>query len=384
MDMQYRVGVLVLVLVVACGSRGDPKATSVKKDAMAGSAAPAPAAPVEKLSGNVVVEQSQALYSTEAAARAHAKDPSVPTSPIALKVIADHGDVIEVTTEETEDCVRAYRAHHYALAVFVPRAALIPRAAAPLTATYPDGTAVAIERGALVNRQPLAWRDTLLAATPVAPAQVALAVPPATESAQMPPPTGEKMICERDHAPELHSKWLARKRKAHRAQPARPSPSRGDKAASFADALTSDFEDSEASERDACGTVEPKPGSKLTFQVGGHVVPWPRDASEQVFITAAGPRSDVYLQCARVRMAADPKSIGEHIGGGADVSAGGRREWEMQAGKVVWPDGSAAGTFTGTMEYFATDVEVRGDLLCVRVEGIAEKVCHHAADAKRS
>lgn len=383
MDMQYRLG--VLVLVVACGSHGDPKASSAKKDAAV--AAPAPAAPVEKLAGNVAVEQSQSLYPTEAAARAHAKDPSVPTIPIALKVIADHGDVIEVTTEETQDCVRGYRDRHYALAVFVPRAALLPRAAEPLTATYPDGTAVAIDRGALLNRKPLAWRDGLLAATPVAPAQVVLAVPPTTESTKLPPPTGERMICDRDRAPELRSKWLARKRKAHRAKPAPPAAARGDSAASFADALTSDFDDSDdALERDAisCGTVEPKPGSKLAFQVGGHVVRWPRDASEDVFITAAGPRSDVSLQCARVRMTADPKSIGEHIGGGADISAGGRREWEMHPGKVVWPDGSAAGSFTGTTEYFASDVEVRGDLLCVRVEGVAEKVCHHAADAKRS
>ena len=38
------------------------------------------------------------------------------------------------------------RDHGYVVPVFVPRAALIPRAAATLNATYPDGTAVAIDR----------------------------------------------------------------------------------------------------------------------------------------------------------------------------------------------------------------------------------------------
>jgi hypothetical protein len=377
--MQYRA--TVLVLVIACGSHDDPSANA-KKAPAAGSAVPAPGPPVEKLAGNVAVEQSQALYPTEAAARAHAKDPIVRTVPIALKIIADHGDVIEVTTEPAQDCIRDYdRDHGYTLAVFVPRAALIPRAAATLHATYPDGTAVAIDRGALLNRQPLAWRDEVLAATALAPGQTTLAVPPADVAAELPVATGEKMICERDRAPELHSKWLARKRKAHRAEPARRAPPR-DSAESFADALLSGDEDLD---RDApsCGAVASRAGTNFTFEVGGRPVPWPRNAGgEEVFITAAGPREDVYLQCARVRMSVEAKAIGEDARGGADLRGGGARAWEMHPGKVVWPDGTPAGTFTGSKAYFASEVEAHGELLCVRLEGVAERVCHHAADAK--
>jgi len=369
--------VLALAFVVACGSHGDSNAGGAKRDA-----APAPAPPVAKLAGNVAVEQSQPLYPTAAAARAHAKDPIVAAEPIALKVIADHGDVIEVTTEPAQDCLRdPYRGRGYALSVFVPRAVLIPRAAAPTTATYPDGTAVTVDRGALVSRQPSAWRDEVLAATPLAPARTTLAVPPADVAAELPRATGEKMVC--DQAPEPVSKWLARKRKAHHPAPARRAPSRSDSASSLADALADMGGDSDAAlEHDApsCGLVDG--AAKLT--VGGHTVPRPRDAGgEEVYATPAGARVDVYLQCARVRLSTDPQSIGVPSGGGG-LLEGGRREWTMHAGKVVWPDGTPAGTFTESKDYFERDVEARGDLLCVHVDGVAEKVCHHKADAKRN
>jgi hypothetical protein len=79
-------------------------------------------------------------------------------------------------------------------------------------------------------------------------------------------------------------------------------------------------------------------------------------------------------------MIVDLANLGEDSGG-ASVREGGRRQWTMRSGTVVWPDGSPAGTFKGPGDYFDRDVEVRGELLCVAVEGVAEKVCHHRADA---
>ena len=190
------------------------------------------------------------------------------------------------------------------------------------------------------------------------------------------------MNCERDHAPELHSKWLARKRKAHRPQPARRAAPKAS-AESFADALLSEDDDIDRN-APSCGTVASRAGTQFTFQVGGRPVPWPRDVGgEEVFISAAGPRADVYLQCARVRMSVEPKAIDEDLRGGAELAEGGPRAWRMHDGKVVWPDGTPAGTFTGSKEYFASEVEAHGEGLNVHVDSLAERVCHHTADAKR-
>jgi len=361
--------VALVVLVAACGSHTDPQAAPAKKEA-----APAPVAAVEKITGNVLVEQSQKLYPTEAAARAHAKDPSVPTLPIALLVTADRGDVIELTTKQTDDCVDERREQRYVLTVFVARTALIPRAAATLTTTYPDGTAVMIERGAPARREPIAWRDKLLAATPVAPAALVLATPPEATPAELPAPTGEKLVCDRDRAPEPVSKWLARERKHPRTPPGPKYDS------PFGDDKPSDAE--VLSWARSCGVVPPVDETKAQApQAGGRTLPWPHEPYRQdVFRTPAGLRADVGVQCGRVRMSAELATIGEHDGG-ASVDIGGRRQWTMRSGNVVWPDGSPAGTFKGPGGYFDRDVEVRGDLLCVAVEGIAEKVCHHRADA---
>ncbi|HEY0254654.1 MAG TPA: hypothetical protein VGC41_24175 [Kofleriaceae bacterium] len=369
---------LALVLLVACGAPKDPH--PLNHDA----GHPADAEPrLEKIVGNVLVEQSQPLYATEAAARAHAKATTTPTIPIALAVIADHGDVIEVTTKPTDDCVRDSRDRDYELTVFVPRTALIPRAATALSASYADGTAVTIERGAPVRAKPLAWRDEDLAATSVAPTALILGTP-ARESTTESAPGGEKLVCDGDRPPEVMSKWLARARK-HARVPA-PAPSSGNSLADSLLAESSATDDELARSAPACGVITPSiEGKAIAPTVDGHAVPWPRGPeAQQVFATARGFVGDVALECGRIRMTVARANIGSWRGGGASLTEGGARQWTLRAGPVVWPDGRPAGTLATSKGYFARDVEAKGDLVCVNVEGIADKVCHHRADTEHA
>ena len=92
------------------------------------------------LRGNVLVPAGVPLHATAAAARADASAPSS-GAPVAMRVIREHaGDVVELTTAETNDCV-ASSDSAYTLTVFVKTDKLYRRSAAPIVKTFPDGTA---------------------------------------------------------------------------------------------------------------------------------------------------------------------------------------------------------------------------------------------------
>ena len=55
------------------------------------------------------------------------------------------------------------------------------------------------------------------------------------------------------------------------------------------------------------------------------------------------------------------------------------RVWIPKPGPVFWPDGTKAGTYTGTRERYLRVTE-RGDRICVDLRGVADEVCHRRAD----
>lgn len=406
--MRTRLAVVVLLLVgPAAAALADPLAS-------------------EKIRGDVLVGGGQDLYSSAAAAQAHASDALSTNDPVALRVIADHGDTIEVETVHVEDCVPS-RQTPYKLTVFAARAVLIPRTSGAIGKVYPDGTAVQIEVGAPVVRAPLGWRDEMFAATDVAPSasQLAYGTPAGGKPRALPAPAGEELVC--DPEPQTRAAWHTaqqrtnaaraaerqRERDAARAKhakstkkaPATAQEKREQEAQTLADLLTGDGGDyardellDQATDGAAdrytppCGIADPSrawdapAGAAKTPlpTVGGRAIPWPsrqtRDA--HVYETGAELRADLGLTCGHLQLAVARAGVTRNNGGGSVGVGGNPHVWTPKPGRVVWADGRAAGSYSGSERYTDDQVEVTGDLVCVRVGGIAEKVCHHLADVK--
>ena len=69
-------------------------------------------------------------------------------------------------------------------------------------------------------------------------------------------------------------------------------------------------------------------------------------------------------------------------GGGVGVMGGGGQVqvWVPASGPVTWLDGTPAGTYNGHKRY--KDIVEDGDRICVRVKGVAERVCHPKKTAR--
>jgi hypothetical protein len=151
----------------------------------------------EKLAGNVLVPADAKLYASTAGARKDGEDSR--GRAMAMRVVADRGDVVEVSTGAAQDCVGGW-GEPYDLRVFVARAKLIPRAKAGVTKTFSDGSAVAIDRGAPVDlsEKGLRWDTSELDAIPATPEQLVLAVSANGTPSALPPASGERLLCEND------------------------------------------------------------------------------------------------------------------------------------------------------------------------------------------
>ena len=404
---------------------------------------PAPAAPAPKYvlpsrvasalaaesldaKANVLVPHGVTLQATQTAAKSETETMTWGT-PRAMSVVRDHGDVIEVSTAPTKDCAEDFD-EPYQLTVFVKREKLYPRTKVEVAKTFPDGTAVAIDRGAPVEpgERGMVWESRSLAETKVAPseAQLTYAVPNALLPTPLPKPVGERMLCERD-APMTMTEWRAERQRtrdeemrreaerqreeaeARRIEEAKEakeakkaktqSKKQADDATRFADMLTarepgSDLSRYDVDERYApwCGVADPSsysmsqaPPKTSPPTANRNVLSWPsysRD-NEHVFRSGSQYLADVGYTCGRVRMAVEREGV-HRRGGGAGMGGGGQiKVWVPAAGPVTWPDGTPAGKYTGSKRY--RNVVENGDRICVNVNGIAELVCHAKKTAKQ-
>lgn len=345
----------------------------------------------EKLRGQVLV--SGLVFPTAAAAR------TVVTTmdeqpPIAMRVIKDHGKIVQVTTAAAPDCVDRL-AQHYELSVFVPRSSLVPRTTAPITKTFEDGTAFAIDRGAPVriSGAGLTWFDALLDQTDAAPPErLTYGLTKPYSVAAIPPPPGERLLC--DASPMTKAEWTAHKQLERDRDAARTTAAsrrvadarvakRASKQTDAADRLldlalhdgtSASVADEARRELPYCSVVT------ATAKLGGATYGWaePR-GNAHVYRADAHYLADVGGSCGRVRVAVEPVAVGRVVAAPTTVRAVRQRVWIPKPGPVFWPDGTKAGKYTGRSDRFMRVTE-RESLICVDVRGVAEEVCHRRAD----
>jgi hypothetical protein len=357
-----------------------------------------------------------------------------------MRVIADRGDVVEVSTGAAQDCVGGWN-EPYELRVFVARAKLIPRAKAGVTKMFSDGTAVAIDRGAPVDlsEKGLQWASSSFDALPATPEQLVLATPANVATSPLPKATGERLLCEndqvmtwRERADEEQRRYeerrkereaererrleelrairareeAARERK-EKAAAAKAPPTGPKKKIAVRDIVQpvkrpyiSDRElgldDDEPWEGRTwtderfepwCGIGEPyrsgvpKPPAPA---IDGRAVAWPY--VDDVVVTRSGAKyfADVEHECGRVRMAVTREALRDGGGmmGGVAGGLGGQliKVWVPSPGNVTWRDGTPAGTYAGGKRY--RDVVEEADRICVQISSVDELVCHDKKTAK--
>ena len=417
-----------LLLLAACTAARVSTPTVVDKEAAAGPAAPAAAAPAPKMSeshatyehdddaaalrpartydlpaatsaalarervrGQVLV--AGPLFPTAAAARGLVSTIDDGLTPMAMRVVADKGKVVQVTTLAGADCVEGF-GQHYELSVFVPRTSLVPRTTAEITKTFDDGTAYAIDRGApvRVTSAGMAWFDPVLDQTAAAPPErltYNLAKPYA--ATPVPAAPGERLVC--DGSPMTAAQWTARKqlqqardatrnnaaaRRVAEARAANRAQASSDAVDGLVDlALNDSTPKADRTELPYCGVAANPARSKL----GGTAFAWTAQrGTDHVYATDRSYLADVGATCGRVRVAIDVTSVGRvtaaAVGG---VRAGKQRVWVPKPGPVFWPDGTKAGKYLGGNDRF-TRVTEHDALICVDVRGVAEEVCHRRDD----
>ncbi len=346
----------------------------------------------EKLRGQVLV--SGLVFPTAAAARVVTTSMDV-LQPVAMRVIKDHGTIVQVATAAAADCVDRL-AQHYELSVFVPRSSLVPRTTAPITKTFEDGTAFAIDRGAPVriNGEGLGWFDANLAQTDAAPPErLTYGLTKPYSVAAIPPPPGERLVC--DATPMTKAEWTARNKVERDRDAARTTAAsrrvadarlakRASKQTDAADRLldlalhdgtSASVADEARRELPYCGVVTP------ATTLGGSTYVWaePR-GNDHVYRADAHYLADVGASCGRVRLAVEPAAVGRVTATPvANLRNVRQRVWIPKPGPVFWPDGTKAGKYTGRSERFMRVTE-RESLICVDVRGVAEEVCHRRAD----
>jgi hypothetical protein len=312
----------------------------------------------EKLAGNVLVRGDAKLYPTAAAARgdtAASKKPSV-----AMRVIADHGDVVELSTAPTKDCIASWD-EPYQLRVFVKREELVPRLKTAIDKRFSDGTAVVIDRGAPVTvaADGLRWEMSDIAAA-LAPSedQLALSVPAMTKPVALPPfAKGERLVCNGSPTPQ--AEWLKK-----------PKKDRGSRER---------WCGIESSSLSTGKSAVPPP------TVDGKPVAWPWTSppgtNEHVVRSSTGYIGDVQYPCGRVRMAVTGEGVHASSVAITGFGVGPRlKAWAPTAGPVTWLDGTPAGKYDGGKKY--TNVIEEPKRICVRLRNVAEPVCHAKARVK--
>ena len=344
----------------------------------------------ERVRGTVLV--AGPLFPTEGAAKGLVATMDA-DQPVAMKVVADKGKVIQVSTTAGADCVEGF-AGHYELSVFVPRSSLVPRITTEITKSFDDGTAYAIDRGAPVKitAAGLAWFDPLLDQTSAAvPERLAYSLAKPYAPATVPAAPGERLVCDR--APVPKSVWVAKKqveldRAAANTSAAsrRIADARAAKKGTTTDAvdglvdlvLDDGTKAADAARVDApyCSVAKP-----ATAKLGGAAYTLTDvRGDEAVYQNDQGYVAEVRGTCARARVAVGPTAVRRVAASEALVKGKVRqRVWIPKPGPVFWPDGKKAGKYTGKDQRFFKVTE-KGDLLCVGLRGVAEEVCHRKAD----
>jgi hypothetical protein len=356
------------------------------------------------LRGNVLVPKGVPLHATAAAARADAGGPTS-GGPVAMRVIREHaGDVVELTTAATEDCVESGDGA-YTLTVFVKRDKLYQRTAAEIVKTFPDGTAIAIDRGAPVTTAG-AWLEDAFTAMIPPPDKLVHAV--SWKPSQLPPLAGEPLVCDgggpisvdeyrarrarereatRDadrRAADARAEERAKARRAEREKEhaqvlakrakrkGKPTPRQQmqddmedlmfrDDRPSIVDMLDRDTSMSDSLD------IPPTCGIRNTHAIINHRVV----KAGTVYL------ADLGYHCGRTRILVDRAQIGGNGGGAMGMRGiGGQRNkvWIPRPGPVTWESGKPAGRYTGTERY--RDVVEKDTRICVGVGDFAELVCH--------
>jgi hypothetical protein len=316
-------------------------------------------APVTAVADNVLVPEDLELHATKEAALVARHVGAA--KPIAMRLVREHGEVVELQTGDVVDCADS-RETPYKLTVFVLRTHLYGRIKAPMKHTFSDGTALVLDRGAPVFG--LDW-----AKRPIKPTDITIAVRGAMGKAQL-PNAGTELVCD-GGPPMAIDEWMAKQRSA---KPAKPAPKSPDPAAALAELVTREVLPPPCNVRD-----------NILPTVDGKTVVWPSPHVFPASVRKIGGDlfADVHLWCGRARMKIEETSIGESGSGGAGLGGVGRKRtvWIPKAGKVTWPDGKPAGTYAGGEEY--EDVEEIGDRICVSVPNVAERVCHPKKTTKQ-
>jgi len=330
----------------------------------------------EKVRGQVLV--AGPLFPTDVAARGMVSTIDDAAQPVAMKVVADRGKVVQVTTIAAPDCVPS-PTQSYELTVFVPRGALVPRTTEPIAKQLDDGTAFAIDRGApvRVTSAGAAWFDALLdqtSATP--PERLAYSLTRPYAPAIVPGTIGDRLVC--DGAPMTKTEWTQRRdeqalRDAAKTQAAlkkvadaraQAKPGKSDAVDGLMDLVVNDG-----------ATLKSAPDQLPYCKVA-----LDGRATDKVFRAGDAFVAELPATCGRVRVTVDGAKVRAPEG---EVAAKGavkkQKAWIPKAGPVFWPDGTKAGRYTGKGERF-TRVTEREKLICVDVRGIASEVCHRTGD----
>ena len=318
----------------------------------------------EKLSGTVVI--GGPLYSSEAAARAGKVGKPTSVARV-VRVIRDRGDVVEVSTDAITDCVpEAYAARDekFIVTVFARRDQLVPRLATAIVKTYPDGSAIAIDRGALLATDAMTWRESVLADAFGSPPDDVVYSLGKHESAQLPPlPLGTPLVC-RTGQPMTFEAWKAL-----------PYAERGDIKYPPGCVVTprAAFTDTDPPRE----LPAPKPPT-----VNGRPIVLRGDAFAKVYKNGSGYLGEIGAACARLRVVADPAGVqpeGSIAEGRPPPPWSGTTYKPRSGARVQWEDGRPAGTYRGTAAMFNPLIRETADRVCMSLVA-DEPVCFRRRD----
>jgi hypothetical protein len=403
-----RAALVAIPFVAGCGGQtrsGRPSPTGPDE-----AAAGEPATPIvvdvaaleqrlagEKLAGTVIVMHGDHLYPTASAARAAAK--RAPMRPAgAARVVADHGDVVEVETGGVDDCFATWFTGNVELRAFVPRSALVARLAAARTRTFSDGTAIAIDPGAPVNVDPTGLSlDGFLASSPsiaLAPDELVLSIRAAAGAAQLPAAPGPRLACDDDFrgTKDEWIDWYTAKQAAEPGDDSDYPDPRGygyhdDYSIPWCGIVDTYYEWNDVQD-DAWG-ISPPPQEKHAAAptLDGHAVAQIPDGYDATAVYASGDGAyvaDLHDRCEHARVAVVRDAV-RYPGVGAAAGGGwGGPRWSSEPGAATWPDGTPAGAFTSAETYDERELELLADgRACVYVEHVASRVCHAKKDIAR-
>lgn len=327
-------------------------------------AAPRSKLATEKLTGTVV--SGGRMYSSEAAARAGKVGASGAVR--VVRVVRDRGDVVEVSTAAISDCIA--NAHgmnqKFTVTVFVRRDELVPRLATAIVTSFPDRTAIAIDRGALISvtKDGMAWRESVLnEAYGAPPDDVVYSMTKYKASALPAASLGKPYVCPGGQ-PLTFDAWRAL-----------PYDERGDvryPPYCIVSSYSRFTEDDPPRE-----LPKPKPPT-----VNGRAIQGPDTWGDAVYRDGSHYLADVLTTCAKLRIRPDDVAVQPWA---SDVGTPPPPPWPgttftpRSGSRVFWPDGRPAGTYQGTAAMYGPDIKETETSVC-RPSFADEPLCFRKRD----